>query len=125
VPLQIQQRRNAMIRSILMPAAAALAIAIVAAPAAAQSVRHVSYGDLDLSNSAGRKMLRDRVSTAVNHVCGRTEPRNVYSLGEVESCRRETWATTEPQLNAVLGRPTVEILAHARIVVGKARTAAY
>jgi UrcA family protein len=124
VPLHIQQRRITMIRSILMPAAA-LAIAIVAAPAAAQSVRYVSYGDLDLSNSAGETTLRDRVSTAVNQVCGRRDSRNVHSLRAVESCRRVTWAMTEPQLNEVLGSPTVEILAHARIVVGKARTAAH
>jgi UrcA family protein len=95
------------------------------APAAAQSVRYVSYGDLDLSNSAGETTLRDRVSTAVNQVCGRRDSRNVHSLRAVESCRRVTWAMTEPQLNEVLGSPTVEILAHARIVVGKARTAAH
>ena len=114
-----------MIRSILIPAVAALAVATVAAPAASESIRYVSSGDLDLSNSMGQTALRDRVSTAVNQVCGRAEVRNVHSLGAVEACRTDTWASTEPQLNAVLNRPTVRILADASIVVGRAGTAAH
>ncbi len=113
-----------MIRSILIPAAAAIAMATIAAPAAAQSVRDVNYGDLDLSNSAGKTALRDRVSTAVNQVCGKAEPRAIHSPRAVETCRTDTWAITEPQLIAVLSRPTVNILADARMVIGRGRTAA-
>jgi UrcA family protein len=113
-----------MIRSILMPAVAALAVATVAAPAAAESTRYVTYGDLDLSNSAGQTALRDRVSTAVNKVCGKAEPRDIHSLEAVETCRADTWAMTDPQLNAMFSRPTVRILADARLVIGRARTAA-
>ena len=113
-----------MIRSILIPTVAALAVATVAAPAAAESTRYVTYGDLDLSSSAGQTALRDRVSTAVNQVCGKVEVRDIHSPKAVETCRTDTWAMTEPQLNAVLSRPPVKILADARIVIGRARTAA-
>ena len=113
-----------MFRSILISAGAVLAVAAVAAPVAAESTRHVPYGDLDLSSAAGATELRQRVSTAVNQVCGKIEVRNIHSPEMVQTCRTETWAMTEPQLNAVLSQPTVRILANASITVGRANTAA-
>ncbi|HYD23803.1 MAG TPA: UrcA family protein [Croceibacterium sp.] len=110
--------RNIVITSALT----ALSLAVIATPAAAEATRYVSYADLDLTNSAGRAALRQRVSDAVEQVCGKADVRNIHSANQVAECRTDTWAATQPQLNEVLGG-SVRVLANATIAIGQAVSA--
>jgi UrcA family protein len=109
-----------MTRSVLIPALAALALASFATPAPAQETYVVSYGDLDIASPAGRTVLIQRVSSAVERVCGDSDVRNLHSGKAVKACRTETWQTVQPQLAAVLSA-SVRVLADATITVGQAR----
>lgn len=109
-------------RPLVVSALAAASLAALATPAAARSTRTVVYSDLDLSNAAGRTMLRQRVTNAVDQVCGPVEVRNVHSGTEVAACRTDTWAAVQPQLDAALGA-SVELVADARITIPAKRGA--
>ena len=50
--------------------AAALAAAVLAAPASAADTVAVQYDDLDLSTSAGQAQLERRIDNAARSVCG-------------------------------------------------------
>ena len=108
-------------RNIVLSALAAASLVTFVTPAAAEPTRYVSYGDLDLSGPAGRTALRQRVTHAVEQVCGGIEARNIHSGEAVQACRTDTWSTVQPQLNAAFGA-SVRILADARIAIGRARS---
>ena len=64
----------------------AASAAAIAAPAAAETVRKVSYADLDLTTRAGQHRLQDRIDSAARAVC-RTGPDGSYrSGGERHAC---------------------------------------
>jgi UrcA family protein len=69
-------------------------VTAMASPAMAQdnSVRTVSYGDLDLSSGAGRLQLDRRIDAAVRRSCGRAWPLDLGAVEEVRRCRSETFA---------------------------------
>jgi len=69
-------------------------------PAQAESgSRTVSYGDLDLTSSAGQAALDRRLASAVREVCGRPYPLDLQSVDQVSRCRRETRADIQAQRN--------------------------
>ena len=83
-------------------AAAALASAVTTSPvfakAATPGVRVVSYADLDLTSSAGRARLEQRINAAVRDVCGEAPSFDLVRRRAVAECRVET--RTNAQRNA-------------------------
>lgn len=80
-----------MIRTTLCALAAAMSIALTAAPAAAEPAgeryhARISYADLDIGNVAGADALLDRFRRASSRACGRAMGKR--SLGE-NTRRRE------------------------------------
>lgn len=69
-------------------------VALLAAPLQAQVIDldtvTVSFGDLDLSSSEGRKTLDRRLSVAVNRVCGEFSARSSLINRAVRECRETT-----------------------------------
>jgi len=95
-----------MLKPILF-AAAALASAISISPAFAKAVtpgvRVVSYADLDLSGSAGRARLEQRIDAAVRGVCGEAPRFDLARRQVVEDCRAETRANVRRNAPAAAG----------------------
>jgi UrcA family protein len=79
-------------------------LAATAAPAVAQSgggapQTVVSYADLNLSSSAGRTELQQRLSHAVDMVCPTSSQRmGLDQRAAYDSCRKQAWASIRPQL---------------------------
>ncbi len=95
-----------MLKPILF-AAAALASAVTISPvfakAATPGVRIVSYADLDLSSSAGRARLEQRIDAAVRDVCGEAPGFDLARRKAVEDCRIETRANARRSAPAAAG----------------------
>jgi UrcA family protein len=95
-----------MLKPILF-AAAALASAVSISPAFAKAstpgVRVVSYADLDLSGSAGRSRLEQRINAAVRDVCGETASVDLAGRRAVAECRAETRASVRRSAPAAAG----------------------
>jgi UrcA family protein len=76
-------------------------VVLLAAPVQAQAIdldtRAVSYGDLDLSSSEGRKTLDRRLSLAVTQVCGEFSARSSLVNRKVRECREATIADANAQ----------------------------
>jgi UrcA family protein len=74
-------------------------VTAMASPAMAQdnSVRTVSYADLDLSSGAGRLQLDRRIQNAVRGVCGQAWPLDLNAVDGVRRCRVETLASVTAQ----------------------------
>ena len=75
----------------------AIVTAMASSPAIAQdnTVRTISYGDLDLSSGAGRLQLDRRINSAVRSVCGRAWPIDLGAVEAVRRCRVETFAQVD------------------------------
>ena len=88
-------------------AAAALASAVTTSPvfakAATPGVRVVSYADLDLSSSAGRARLEQRINAAVRDVCGEAPSFDLARRRAVAECRVETRANAQRNAPAAAG----------------------
>ena len=95
-----------MLKPILF-AAAALASAVSISPAFAKAttpgVRVVSYADLDLSSSAGRTRLEQRINAAVRDVCGETPSFDLAGRRAVVECRVQTRANVQRNAPAAAG----------------------
>ncbi|MCW6529742.1 UrcA family protein [Sphingomonas sp. MMSM20] len=99
---------------------AALAAAVVGAPAFAQSDAplpsvSVRHADLDLSNPRDVKRLDYRIVHAVTGVCGTASSADPEGQTNVQRCRVETLAAANTQRAALLAAvPSRAVLASAR-----------
>ena len=82
--------------------ASAVAVAlssIAAAPAAAQEAQvAISYGDLDLSTTAGAQALGARLEAGVKAVCDRPDIRDLKSMAAWEQCKDAALTQANEQL---------------------------
>jgi len=82
--------------------ASAVAVAlssIAATPAAAQETQLVvSYGDLDLTTTAGAQVLGLRLEAGVKAVCDRPDIRDLKSMLAYEQCKDEAMNSANAQL---------------------------
>ena len=87
-----------MLKPILF-AAATLVSAVTTSPLFAKpvtpEVRVVSYSDLDLSSSAGRSRLEQRIQAAVRDVCGDAPSFDLARRHAVRECIIETSANVQ------------------------------
>ncbi|MGD9810469.1 MAG: UrcA family protein [Sphingobium sp.] len=100
----------------------AVAGALSLAPAYAQShdfvarSEAVSYGDLDLGQPAGQRMLDRRLRSAVQAACGEASNADLASGNRVRSCRRDlTQRIAEIRQKIIAGaeaRPAVTLAAN-------------
>ena len=83
-------------------------VVLLAAPLQAQAIdldsRTVSFGDLDLSSSEGRKTLDRRLSVAVNQVCGDPRERSLMMNSAVRKCREATLADAYAQRDIAIAQ---------------------
>jgi UrcA family protein len=84
--------------------AAALGVAVFAAPLAAQEASTVvSYADLDLTTEAGRATLDSRLHRAVRDVCGGYPSRSTLSrIGAYYSCVAQARESYKEQVRIAL-----------------------
>jgi UrcA family protein len=90
-----------MIRIIAASALALVSIASLSVPASAETIK-VGYTDLDLSNAAGQKTLRDRVAVAITLVCGTADSRDLAAMSQVNACRKAAAMDTARQVASVV-----------------------
>ncbi len=83
-------------------AAAALAAAPAAAQESAEPTSMVSYGDLNLSQEAGRITLGHRIRAAARSVCGVPRGPLVSEFAAVRTCRAQTIAVANAKVDQVL-----------------------
>jgi UrcA family protein len=88
-----------MIRSTFL----ALAAALAAAPAAAQTDSvTIGYGDLNLANQAGRSVLDQRIDGAARELCGQFSPLELKMAALSRTCRAAVHADARAQLARVI-----------------------
>lgn len=75
-------------------AAAVLSIGAIA-PASAEDVVRVSYGDLDLSTASGKTVLTSRLHRAADSLCFAGKVRD---LGVLAACRDDVMASVRPAI---------------------------
>ena len=82
--------------------ASAVAVAlssIAAAPVAAQDAQvAITYGDLDLSTTAGAQALGERLEAGVKAVCDRPDIRDLRSMAAWEQCKDAAMTSANEQL---------------------------
>ncbi len=66
-----------------------------------QSIR-VHAGDLNLATDAGRTILQQRITRAVNTVCGMSHPRTATEAQAYAACSRTARAGTTAQYDAMV-----------------------
>lgn len=77
--------------------------ASIAVPASAREASViVTFGDLDLTDPAGRAVLDGRIAAAVEEVCAKTEPRILRGKAAWEECKAKSLADAMEQLAAVV-----------------------
>lgn len=94
---------------------AAAALALVSAPATAQTAptRNVEVGDLDLASAKGRATLDDRIRWAVKAVCGTANSSDPKDATRVYKCRKA--AGVEARHSAELAIARTQQLAAERL----------
>ncbi|MEO6256602.1 MAG: UrcA family protein [Sphingomicrobium sp.] len=92
---------SALITTVAIKAAPALAAETPAAPAAL-NVSLVRTADLDLASSDGQRRLDQRLANAAREVCGIASDVDLEGKNEVRKCRDETLAKAKGQRDAVL-----------------------
>ena len=98
-------------RIIIVPALAAISLAVLSTPAAAETVSiSVPYRDLDLSTPAGMAALDGRIEAATQRICGRAEVRRVRDGVDYQRCLQETRASVSLELAKVTGNRDVMAL---------------
>jgi UrcA family protein len=88
-PTQTQDHQEAVMRSLLILAAASAALTSV--PASSQQVPSnivIHYADLDLATQAGAATLDRRISAAVRWACGPTSDVDPAGKNRARSCRK-------------------------------------
>ena len=72
---------------------------IAAAPVAAQDAQvAITYGDLDLSTTAGAQALGERLEAGVRAVCDRPDIRDLRSMAAWEQCKDAAMTSANEQL---------------------------
>ncbi len=89
-------------KTIMILATAAAALALNASPAVAQSPAGetqlvINYSDLDLSTRAGVRQLDRRIRTAVQVACGPVSDADLAGKNDAIQCRAETLALARAQ----------------------------
>lgn len=92
--------------------AAATAAAIAATPAQSQlfdngaPTARISVADLHLATPQGQRSLRNRISGAIERMCGSpSEVTNLREKGSIDACRHTASADADRQL-AAMAQPT-------------------
>lgn len=80
--------------------AAAIAAALIAAPAIAGGAKSVkvSYADLNLSSTNGKALFAQRIDAAVEHVCGSSFQRELALAAEARRCATAARESTAPAI---------------------------
>lgn len=90
---------------IIVPALAALSLALTTTPASAQTTSvTVPISDLDLSTEAGKATLESRIETAKARVCGTVEVRQVREGADRQRCLEETEASVRAEIARVTAK---------------------
>ena len=88
-----------MLKRIVLPVLALTA----ATPALAETVSvAVPYGDLDLTEQAGREALDERLARAARKVCGPIAPRDLKQMTARRSCLADARASYQAQVELAL-----------------------
>ena len=98
-------------RNIIVPALAALSLAVISTPASAetQSVA-VQYADLNLSSPAGMAALQGRIEAAARKICGKPEVRSLHDGLDQQHCMREAQASVSVEIARLTGtRPILAL----------------
>jgi UrcA family protein len=106
---------------LIVPALAALSLAVLPTPAAAQTTTEsveVPHRDLDLSTAAGMDTLQARIERAITRVCGPVELRPFFKSELQRRCVREANVSAEVQVARIVGGETPLAL---NVVVGPTR----
>ena len=91
-----------LLKAALVSAVAFAGHAAAQSPAPVPSIR-VSYSDLDLTTSAGREALSDRLRSAVNKVCS-VPAGGIDETLERQSCIRDTSAEVRRKADIAIAR---------------------
>ena len=92
-------------RKIIVPALAALSLALTATPASAQTTSvTVPISDLDLTTEAGKATLENRIEAAKTRVCGTVEVRQVREGADRQRCLEETEASVRAEIARVTAK---------------------
>ena len=104
------------IRGTAIALAVAATVGLVSASSHAEPASvAVSFADLDLTTLAGEQTLRKRVSSAIQTTCGQRPSADIMMEMVRRACIRNTSATAETHLAAVLGQS--HRIAYARVRV--------
>lgn len=76
-------------KAISMFLAAALGAAVIATPASAGQVRHVSYSDLNLTTAEGQATLQQRLNSAAWRVCQFRDDGMLNTAADQTACYRQ------------------------------------
>ena len=96
----------------VLAASMLLGAASIAAPASAREASVVvSFGDLDLTDPAGKAVLDERIAAAVEEVCAKTEPRLLRGRAAWEECKAKSLADAMEQLAAIAPPANVALAA--------------
>lgn len=69
--------------------AAAIGLAVLASPASARQVRHVSYTDLNLTTAEGQASLQQRLNSAAWQVCQFRDDGMLNTAADQTACYRQ------------------------------------
>ena len=88
---------------IAMTAAALLSAGAAQAQSASDPISvTIAYGDLDLAQAQGRKVLEARVAAAVSRVCpDRPMPQELTKIRADRTCHQTAWSSARKQLAAL------------------------
>ena len=100
-----------MLAHFVVPALLAASLAI---PAEAEEANHTAYVIVDKSARASKALMKHRIAAAVEEVCGSYSTVESWQVPEVDSCRREAWASVNRQLAELPSSATVRIALRAR-----------
>ena len=64
----------------------------------------VSYGDLDLGRERDQQLLRQRISSAVNDLCGEYGERTISIVADIQRCRKRTLASAHEVMKSLVTR---------------------
>lgn len=81
---------------------AAISFAAVAASAAETSRIDVRTSDLDLASTSGQAMLEQRVTHAVDRICGSAHARSTWEQQNYADCSKAARADAAPRIDAMV-----------------------
>ena len=82
--------------------AAAITFGAIAASAAESSSINVRTDDLDLASQSGRAVLDQRVTHAVDRICGSAHARSTWEEQNYASCSQAARADVAPRIDAMI-----------------------